>query len=283
MRRPQDATLVLEACFSAHVNGALVYPENLTARFFDLSSGEAGVVLDKLRRFGIHLAIVCAPGSVEFSSRFREILSDDLRVFETQGDGARMAGADIIPREVIAMFSRREFNAAGLATVAALAAGDADAASQQPAASSAPAPLKTEFLMDAIFDVAAPQTVGPRRIVPVTGGTFEGPKLKGTALGGGADWILLRPDGVSELSVRVILKTDDDQLINLTYRGLLFTPKGGEQYLAHHADLRNRSAEIRVAEQDHRGRRRQDRSGQGRLQHLPRSVDGLLLVMLRTC
>jgi len=128
------------------------------------------------------------------------------------------------------MFSRREFNAAGLATVAALAAGDADAASQQPAASSAPAPLKTEFLMDAIFDVAAPQTVGPRRIVPVTGGTFEGPKLKGTALGGGADWILLRPDGVSELSVRVTLKTDDDQLINLTYRGLMFTPKGGELY-----------------------------------------------------
>ena len=84
MRRPQDATLVLEACFSAHVNGALLYPENLTPQFFDLSSGEAGVVLDKLRRFGIHLAIVCAPGSVEFSSRFREILSDDLRVFESR-------------------------------------------------------------------------------------------------------------------------------------------------------------------------------------------------------
>ena len=128
------------------------------------------------------------------------------------------------------MYSRREFNsAAGLAAVAAFAANDATAA-QQPAAS-APAPLKTEFLMDAIFDVATPQTVGPRRIVPVTGGTFEGPKLKGTALGGGADWILVRPDGVSELSVRVTLKTDDDQLINLTYRGLLFTPKGGELYL----------------------------------------------------
>jgi Protein of unknown function (DUF3237) len=128
------------------------------------------------------------------------------------------------------MFSRREFNTAGIAAMASLAA-DAAAGAQQPAAaSSAPAPLKTEFLMDAIFDVAAPQTVGPRRIVPVTGGTFEGPKLKGTALGGGADWILARPDGVSELSVRVTLKTDDDQLIALTYRGLLFTPKGGEQY-----------------------------------------------------
>ena len=104
------------------------------------------------------------------------------------------------------------------------------AAAQPPAASSAPAPLKTEFLMDMILDVGAPQNLGTRRIVPVTGGTFEGPKLKGTALPGGADWILVRPDGVSELNVRVTLKTDDDQLIYITYRGLLFTPKGGEQY-----------------------------------------------------
>ena len=84
MRRPQDATLVLDACFSAQVRTALLYPENLTAGFFDLSSGEAGVILDKLRRYQVRLAIVCAPGMVEFSSRFREIFSDDLRVFETR-------------------------------------------------------------------------------------------------------------------------------------------------------------------------------------------------------
>jgi hypothetical protein len=82
MRRPQDATLVLEACFAALTRVALLYPENLTPRFFDLSSGEAGEVLDKLRRFQVRLAIVCSPGTVQFSSRFREILSDDLRIFE---------------------------------------------------------------------------------------------------------------------------------------------------------------------------------------------------------
>jgi hypothetical protein len=128
------------------------------------------------------------------------------------------------------MYSRREFNAAGIAAMFGLAADAAAAAAQQPAAGSAPAPLKTEFLMDVIFDVATPQNLGTRRIVPVTGGTFEGPKLKGTALGGGADWIQVRPDGVSELSVRATLKTDDEQLISMSYRGLLFTPKGGEQY-----------------------------------------------------
>ena len=128
------------------------------------------------------------------------------------------------------MISRREFSGAGLGALATLAAGDALAGQQPPASSSAPAPLKSEFLMDIILDVAAPQVLGTRRIVPVTGGTFAGPKLKGTALGGGADWILVRPDGVSELNVRVTLRTDDEQLIYLTYRGLLFTPKGGEQY-----------------------------------------------------
>ena len=84
MRRPQDATLVLEACFSAGVGAALLYPENLTRRFFDLSSGEAGDILDKLRRYQVRLAIVCEPGSVQFSNRFTEILSDDLRVFDTR-------------------------------------------------------------------------------------------------------------------------------------------------------------------------------------------------------
>lgn len=89
MRRAQDTTLLLEACFSAPAGGALLYPENLTPRFFDLSSGEAGEVLDKLRRFHVRLAVVCAPGAVQMSSRFREILSDDLRLFETADEARR--------------------------------------------------------------------------------------------------------------------------------------------------------------------------------------------------
>ncbi len=55
MRRPQDAILVLEACFSAPTRVALLYPENLTPRFFDLSSGEAGEILDTFRRFRVLL------------------------------------------------------------------------------------------------------------------------------------------------------------------------------------------------------------------------------------
>jgi len=89
MLRPQDATIVLEACFSAPAHGALLYPENLTPRFFDLGSGEAGDILDKFRRYQIRLALVCAPGTVQFSSRFREILSDDMRIFDAREDARR--------------------------------------------------------------------------------------------------------------------------------------------------------------------------------------------------
>jgi len=84
IRRTDDASRLLEACFSARTKCALLYPANLTPRFFDLSSGEAGLILDKLRRFRIRLAVVCPPGSVTFSSRFAELRADDLGVFETR-------------------------------------------------------------------------------------------------------------------------------------------------------------------------------------------------------
>jgi hypothetical protein len=89
----QDTTLVVEACLSARTRAALLYPENLTDRFFDLSSGEAGEVLDKLRRFGVRLAIVCGPAFVRFSSRFREILCDDLAVFDTRDQAQQWLSA----------------------------------------------------------------------------------------------------------------------------------------------------------------------------------------------
>ena len=82
IRRTDDASRLLEACFSAKTKRALLYPANVTPRFFDLSSGEAGLILDKLRRFGIRLAVVCPPGRVTFSSRFAELRADDLRVFD---------------------------------------------------------------------------------------------------------------------------------------------------------------------------------------------------------
>lgn len=67
--------------------------------------------------------------------------------------------------------------------------------------------------------------LGERRVVPVKGGRFEGPRLKGTVAEGGSDWILARPDGSLQLNVRLVLKTDDGALIGMTYQGYRHGPQ----------------------------------------------------------
>lgn len=122
--------------------------------------------------------------------------------------------------------SRRTF-----ATLCAAAAGSAGLGAQAPASDEG---LKSELLIDLVLDTQAANNVGSpgvnRVIVPVSGGTFEGPKLKGTVVGPGGDWIVRRPDGSSVLDVRIILQTDDSQKIYMTYRGISYTPQGGAQY-----------------------------------------------------
>lgn len=74
-----DVDRVVEACFSEGVKATLLYASNLSPAFFDLSSGEAGVVLQKLRTYQIRFAVVCLPDSVLFSSRFGEMVADEQR------------------------------------------------------------------------------------------------------------------------------------------------------------------------------------------------------------
>ncbi len=91
-----------------------------------------------------------------------------------------------------------------------------------------PEALKSEFLMDMILETAPAVTIGNRTVVAVTGGTFEGPKLKGTVIGPGADWPLRVSDTLRVLDVRIILQTDDNQKIYMTYRGVIRTPPAGQ-------------------------------------------------------
>jgi hypothetical protein len=80
-------------------------------------------------------------------------------------------------------------------------------------------------LMTVRISAAPPQKLGTvphgiRSIVPVTGGDFDGPRLRGQILPGGGDWLLLRSDGVLELDLRITLETDDHALIYMTFQGL---------------------------------------------------------------
>jgi hypothetical protein len=62
---------------------------------------------------------------------------------------------------------------------------------------------------------------GTRLIAPVTGGTFMGPRLDGTILASGGDWMIVRADDVGEIDVRIAIQTHDDATIYMTYRGYL--------------------------------------------------------------
>jgi hypothetical protein len=90
-------------------------------------------------------------------------------------------------------------------------------------------PLRSEFLFTITGTVAPPVEIGStpaglRRIIPITGGTFEGPRLRGTVIPGGADQMLVRSDAVAVPDVRLVLETEEGHSILMSYGGLRHGP-----------------------------------------------------------
>jgi hypothetical protein len=88
-----------------------------------------------------------------------------------------------------------------------------------------PAEPALEFVFEARVRVEPPLELGEvsgvrRRIVPVAGGPVEGPRLKGDILPGGADWQSIRPDGLTKVLARYVLRASDGTLISVTNEGL---------------------------------------------------------------
>jgi hypothetical protein len=78
--------------------------------------------------------------------------------------------------------------------------------------------------LDVAYDQAQP--IGGDRnlgIYPVRGGTFEGDRLSGEVLSGGADWVSWRDDGTMLIDVRTSLRTHDGALIAMHYLGYAAT------------------------------------------------------------
>jgi hypothetical protein len=61
---------------------------------------------------------------------------------------------------------------------------------------------------------------GTRNVIPITGGTFRGPRISGTVVPGGADWNLARNDGATMVDASYYLRTDDGVLLRITNRGV---------------------------------------------------------------
>jgi Protein of unknown function (DUF3237) len=104
-----------------------------------------------------------------------------------------------------------------------------------PAVPLQPATPQLEFV--AHFDIEIDESLrigetplGQRRVIPIIGGRFEGPQLRGVIVPGGADWLSVRSDGVSVIDTRYTLRTHDDALISIFTSGLGFGSADGDYY-----------------------------------------------------
>jgi len=89
--------------------------------------------------------------------------------------------------------------------------------------------LNLQRLFRAEISLAPPQELGDsplgrRRIIGITGGRFTGERLSGRVLPGGADWQVIRADGVADLDARYTLETNDGALIYVRNKGYRHGP-----------------------------------------------------------
>jgi hypothetical protein len=85
-----------------------------------------------------------------------------------------------------------------------------------------PAP---QFVYECDVTIAEPLDFGAtvegrRRVIPITGGSFRGPDVKGQVLSIGADWNLSRSDGASGVEAAYYLRTDDGVIIRVINKGV---------------------------------------------------------------
>jgi hypothetical protein len=112
-----------------------------------------------------------------------------------------------------------------IAAMAAKAAPATDAGNFEP-----PKP-RLEYMARFSVDLIAPiwelgrtTDLGKHRIIPITGGKFEGPMLKGEILNNGVDWQVVTADGMAIIDTRYLLKMDDGSLAYLQTRGVRYGP-----------------------------------------------------------
>jgi len=86
-----------------------------------------------------------------------------------------------------------------------------------------------ELVAHVTVELEPPQSTGhgpwgERRQVRIVGGSFEGPRMRGAVLDGGADWQVVHANGMITIDTRYALRTDDDALIYISTRGVRVAP-----------------------------------------------------------
>lgn len=83
---------------------------------------------------------------------------------------------------------------------------------------------------DVNVEIGTPIVVGTtpqglRRVIPITGGSVEGPRLAGRILPGGADFQVIRDDGLAELHARYVIEAESGALIYVENTGIRHGPR----------------------------------------------------------
>jgi hypothetical protein len=144
-------------------------------------------------------------------------------------------------------FARRAVLGGGSAALLASVSGSPSAAEDSPAPngplSEIPIVLpKTEVVYEALFDLEPVMMLGQgplgeRRIIPIAGGVFAGPRIKGKVLPGGADRQLVRKDGAKMLNALYELQADDGAVITVNNRVLIDKRPDGAPYVFSSIDI----------------------------------------------
>jgi hypothetical protein len=116
----------------------------------------------------------------------------------------------------------------------ALAAAAPLLATAQAPVPPAPQPPQLRFVYEEFVTLAASVPVGEtprgkRNIVPITGGTFQGPGMRGTIVPGGWDWQLTLPSGCFQLHADYFIKTDDSVIIHVVNAGMVCPNSAGQR------------------------------------------------------
>jgi hypothetical protein len=98
-----------------------------------------------------------------------------------------------------------------------------------------PAAPVAEWIYTAEVDIAEPRDLGPARgghryLVDILGGRFEGPRLRGIVLPGGADRQFLRADGIKELDALYEMQCDDGAVLTVHNRVCIDAEAPGTRY-----------------------------------------------------
>ncbi len=90
--------------------------------------------------------------------------------------------------------------------------------------------LSTRYVFSLAIKIGAPIIAGDfghgtRRIIPILGGELRGEGMKGTVFPYGADFQIIRPNGLTELEAKYAFEMDDGAIVYIENVGIRFGPK----------------------------------------------------------